>query len=213
MMNDVIIIDKIEIRKDDNGLYCLNDLHEASGGEKRHRPAYFLDTQQAKEMILEISDAGFPASVLTLKGGDNQGTYARKELIYAYAMWISAKFAVHVIQTYDKKVTEEHAQLEELQAKLKASIPKNPDCVSSVINGGPLETHEFFKAMEALGLITIKTEFKPVYRKYITDICWAYLQGYSKDGIIRVDPKMHNALMALVAKVAISNQVDWTEGE
>jgi hypothetical protein len=206
-MNDLIIIDKIEIRKDDNGLYCLNDLHEASGGEKRHRPAYFLATQQAKELINLLSIAEKPA----IESQQKTGTFAKKELVYAYAIWISTEFYLHVIQTYDRTVQQEHAQLEALQAKLKTAIPKDPDCVSSVIGGGPLETHEFFKAMEALGLITIKIEYRPVYKKFITDIGWACLQGYSKDGIIRVEPQMHNALIAMVAKLASNNQVDWTE--
>jgi hypothetical protein len=213
-MTDAIIIDKIEIRKDDNGLYCLNDLHEASGGEKRHRPAYFLATDQAKEMILEIYDADIPAScpVQTVQGkGKNQGTFVKKELVYAYAMWVSSKFAVHVIQTYDRIVREEHAQLEALQAKLKTAIPKDPDCVSSVIGGGPLDAHKFYKVMQDLELINIQTEYRPIYRKFITDKGWAYCQGYSKDGIIRIEPEMHNELMAMVAKFASTNQVDWTE--
>jgi hypothetical protein len=129
-------------------------------------------------------------------------------LVYAYAMWLCVEFHHEVIQTYDKKVTEEHAQLEALQAKLKTSIPKDPDCISSVIGGSPLEAHEFYKVMQELDLITIQTEYRPVYRKYITENGWAYCQGYSKDGIIRIDPEMHNALMALVAKFGEGNQVD-----
>jgi hypothetical protein len=210
-MNDVIIIDKTEIRKNDNDLYCLNDLHEASGGEKRHRPAYFLATDQAKEMILEIYDADIPASypVKTVQGkGKNQGTFVKKELVYAYAMWVSSKFAVHVIQTYDRIVQCEHAQLEELQSKLKTAIPKDPNCISSVIGGSPLEAHKFFKKMAELDLVRIETDYKPIYKKFITEKGWAYLQGYSKDGIVRVEPEMHNELMALVANFGVGNQVD-----
>lgn len=35
-MTDLIILDK-PIRQQ-NGLYCLNDLHKASGGENKNRP-------------------------------------------------------------------------------------------------------------------------------------------------------------------------------
>jgi hypothetical protein len=31
-----------QIRQDEQGRFCLNDLHQASGGESRHRPAYWL---------------------------------------------------------------------------------------------------------------------------------------------------------------------------
>jgi hypothetical protein len=192
------------IHIDKNGRYCLNDLHESSGGEKRHRPAYFLATQQAKELIGLLSKADFPA----IEAQQKTGTFAKKEIVYAYAIWISTEFYLHVIQTYDKKVTEEHAQLEALQAKLKTSIPKDPDCISSVIGGSPLEAHEFYKVMQELDLITIQTDYRPIYKKFITEKGWAYCQGYSKDGIIRIDPEMHNALMALVAKFGEGNQVD-----
>jgi hypothetical protein len=206
-MNDVIKIGGFEIRENDQGWYCLNDLHRASGGEKRHYPNYFMELEQTKSLIYEMEVTGIPVTQ-TIK---NVGTFVKKEIVYAFAMWISPRFYLEVIQTYDRIIQEEHAQLEELQAKLKTSIPKDPNCVSSVIGGSPLEAHKFFKKMEELELVRIEIDYKPVYKKFITDKGWDYCQGYSKDGIIRVEPEMHNALMALVAKTAISNQIDWTD--
>ena len=43
-----------QIRQDEAGRYCLNDLHRAAGGEKRHQPSYFLENQQTKALILEV---------------------------------------------------------------------------------------------------------------------------------------------------------------
>jgi hypothetical protein len=96
----VTVIAGTAIRKDDAGRYCLNDLHRAAGGEKRHRPAYWLENAQTKELIAEISIAGIPA----IESKQGLGTHVVKELVYAYAMWISAAFHLKVIRAYDAMV-------------------------------------------------------------------------------------------------------------
>ena len=60
------------VKQDRNGRYCLNDLHRASGGEKRHGPSYWLSNQQTRELIAEIQTTGIPA-VSTYEGA-NGGT-------------------------------------------------------------------------------------------------------------------------------------------
>jgi|GEM_PF-3199532 len=85
------------------GLYSLNDLHLAAGGEARHRPNYFLDNEQTQALIAELLEAGNPASkcIETVRGkGKAQGTYACKELVIAYAAWISAAFHLKVIGVF-----------------------------------------------------------------------------------------------------------------
>lgn len=77
---------------DTPGRYCLNDLHKASGGEKRHVPAEFLRLDSTKELIEEIKyGVSHIPPVLSLRGFHG-GTFVVKELVYAYAMWISPKF-------------------------------------------------------------------------------------------------------------------------
>ena len=103
----LISIADTDIRMDAKGRYCLNDLHKAAGGERKHGPTLWMDNQQTKDLISEIAqevgDTGIPVSVI--KGGLKQGTYVCKELVYAYAMWVSPAYSLKVIRTFDNHVT------------------------------------------------------------------------------------------------------------
>lgn len=103
---NLVTVSNVLIRQDQEGRYCLNDLHRAAGGEPKHKPSEWLRLQQAQEIIEELSKAGIPALVSN-HGGKNPGTYVCKELVYSYAMWISAPFQVKVIRAYDAMVTGE----------------------------------------------------------------------------------------------------------
>jgi hypothetical protein len=113
----------ITIQQDENGRFSLNDLHQAAGGEERHKPARFVRSTVFKDLA-EALRAEFPASeadgcskndqgpdmalgnpatepVQVIHGGPNRGTYVARELVYAYAMWISPAFNLRVIRTFD----------------------------------------------------------------------------------------------------------------
>lgn len=92
----------VSIRQDEHGRYCLNDLHKAAGGEKRHQPSDWLRVQQTQELIAEIDIPGIPGIV----SKQGLGTFAAKELVYAYAMWISSAFHLKVIRAYDAMVSQ-----------------------------------------------------------------------------------------------------------
>lgn len=102
-MSNLIIVDGINVRRDMAGRYCLNDLHRAAGGEERHKPSNFMRMESAQALCSEInrcSDMSI-ASVNTIRGGTEQGTYVAREVVYAYAMWISPLFNLKVIRTFD----------------------------------------------------------------------------------------------------------------
>jgi len=99
-----------------DGLYSLNDMHRASGSDKKHQPAFFMRNKETKELVEELQDEYSSSAnmqnkepVRAVRGiqKDNtpQGTYVCKELVYRYAMWISPKFALLVIRTFDAVVS------------------------------------------------------------------------------------------------------------
>jgi hypothetical protein len=81
------------IHQDEEGRFSLNDLCDkaiASGIAKDIRPNEWMALQNTKELA-EILITEKPGSnPLVAKPGRYGGTYAAKELIYDYAMWISA---------------------------------------------------------------------------------------------------------------------------
>ncbi|MFQ1023222.1 P22AR C-terminal domain-containing protein [Avibacterium paragallinarum] len=85
-----------------NNLYSLNDFHKASGGEEKNKPTRFMRLDQTKDLITEIKqEYGRPDLVFsTIHGGINSGTYVCKELVIAYAAWISAAFHLKVIRAF-----------------------------------------------------------------------------------------------------------------
>jgi hypothetical protein len=109
-----LVIANTQIRRDDAGRFCLNDVHEASGSDKRYQPANWLRLNQTQELILELkkgrkNDKQFLTSeelepVVSAPGGYG-GTYVVKELVYAYATWRSAAFFLIVIRAYDALIT------------------------------------------------------------------------------------------------------------
>lgn len=96
----------IHVRQDDAGRFCLNDLHRASGGESRHQPGFWLRNAQARALIDEIGNsADLQSSPIATIEGAAGGTFVARELVYAYAMWISPAFNLRVIRAYDAMAT------------------------------------------------------------------------------------------------------------
>lgn len=118
-MNQLLEIDSISVRKFSEFNYCINDIQSAAvnqPGEKRSARSMevyeFMRRPETKALIelLEKETTGNSRinPVITIQGR-NGGTYVCKELIYAYAMWISPLFHLKVIRAFDAMVMKNHA--------------------------------------------------------------------------------------------------------
>lgn len=94
-----LIVGNIAVRQHD-GLFNLNDLHKAAGEEPKQQPAFFLRNDQTKALIAEIAKGADLHLFLNTTKGRNGGTYACRELVIAYAAWISATFHLKVIRVF-----------------------------------------------------------------------------------------------------------------
>ncbi|WP_019518740.1 KilA-N domain-containing protein [Faucicola boevrei] len=82
-----------------NGFFSLTDLHKSSGGADKHKPSNFMRNDETKELIAELEKENTVA-YHTVQGKQG-GTYACRELVIRYGMWISAKFSLEVIRAFD----------------------------------------------------------------------------------------------------------------
>lgn len=112
-MNNKLTISNMPIKQDTAGRYSLNDLHKASGNKEKDKPANWLRSEKTIELIdeiliaqnREVKDPAQKQAPVMSKSGRYGGTYVCKELVYSYAMWISAAFSLKVIRAYDALVS------------------------------------------------------------------------------------------------------------
>ncbi|RKT98874.1 hypothetical protein C7H84_34255 [Burkholderia sp. Nafp2/4-1b] len=97
--NSAFALDQVTIHEID-GLYSLNDLHQASGGKSNHKPAFFLRNKQTTALIAEIQVTNSQLALKVTHGGECRGTFACRELVIAYAAWISPAFHLKVIRVF-----------------------------------------------------------------------------------------------------------------
>ncbi|MNF54221.1 KilA-N domain protein [compost metagenome] len=104
-----LMIAGIEIHQDQDGRFSLNDFHQAAGGEDRHSPWRWTRTDTYQGLVGVLTPEMEFAPTEVRRGGSAPGTYACKELVYSYAMWISPVFSLHVIRTFDSAAANDHA--------------------------------------------------------------------------------------------------------
>lgn len=126
----IIEVCGVSVRRDAEGRYSLNDLHAAAvkngNATASHAPAQFLRNESVKAFIFELdSDVQFCTSVVSKKGGHNQGTFAVELVAIRYAAWINPAFEVTVYRTFQAvhqqsaKFTREDARREILREKAR----------------------------------------------------------------------------------------------
>ena len=191
----------LTIEQSSNGLYSINDLHKASGGMKKHRPENwyrlqatinlisFLESQaqnQGNGKVIETvsgKDIGSQEKNQCIPIGDIQGTFVCRELVVAYATWISPQFFAHVIRTFldvvdgvyekvtasDKLIEQQTLQLDiftgEL-ASMRKRDPRGKNTLPVLTGTGAHQAKPLFDKLEADGYV-IKREYMPTRTQYV----------------------------------------------
>ena len=194
---NAIAISNVAIRQTENNLYNLNDLHKASGGEARHKPANWLQLQQTVELVDEVSKAGNPALkenqqvIQVVHGGSKRGTYACKELVYAYATWISAKFFLQVIRTFD--------------AVISGSLQAGKALPSGLTH----EQQEQVKALHRMLVGAVPRE----HQAKLAITLWSSIKSKFKVGYKDVPPEQFLEVLSLMSSVAVEKGVQYSEAD
>jgi hypothetical protein len=137
-MTTLTILDT-SIRADECGRFCLNDLHRAAGGNARHRPSLWMRHEQFRGLVAELERQSTEmhfAPVDRQRGGiGGSRTFVRRELVIAYAMWISPAFMLQVIRAFDgaqqramSDAAVQHQELAQLSLTLRDERAEASDC-------------------------------------------------------------------------------------
>lgn len=167
-MKDLIVCET-SITRDTNGLYCLNDLHRAAGKASRHQPGKWEEIQSTAGLITLLEGENATTGIPVIQSKQRLGTFACKELVYSYAMWISPEFHLHVIRAYDKMV-----------ASAPAPVVQDPTlrAVMTLL----LETDKIKQEQtrQALQIQTVETRLDQIATAvdYFTILGWASATNY-----------------------------------
>lgn len=162
-MNQLLEIDSISVRKFSEFNYCINDIQSAAvnqPGEKRSARSMevyeFMRRPETKALIelLEKETTGNSRinPVITIQGR-NGGTYVCKELIYAYAMWISPLFHLKVIRAFDAMVMKNQAtQKAGYSEKMQAAVILLESAARTLNLSSSSKLGAYHKLQQAAGL-------------------------------------------------------------
>lgn len=108
-MNTILITyNGVDVRKDEHGYVCLNDLWYASGKQGGKTPRFWRTLVHAKEIIKHYKDTvtveNPNGSVIYAVGGAGGGTYAIREIALAYAGYLDVTLQALVYQAFLQQV-------------------------------------------------------------------------------------------------------------
>lgn len=113
------VIAGVVVRSNNKGMFSLNDLHQAAGGNERHRPKFFLENERTARLVARLKEET-GSDPVAVSVGAKGGTFAHRDLIYSYAMWISEEFHLQVVRTFDAVLAGDHARADEEARKAVA---------------------------------------------------------------------------------------------
>lgn len=95
----------VTLNPNENGWYNLNTLRKAAGNQRRHEVNNWIGQANTLDLIEKISITGKPVYE-SRRGSERNGggTWACRDLIFAYAEWISAEFHKAVLETFSSAV-------------------------------------------------------------------------------------------------------------
>lgn len=105
-----LTIDGNDIPQDEDGLYSINDIFNASDSDlDKHSPKRWVRLQRTQKLISELESEHDLSTVKRLINSDKKaGTFVCTELVYSYAMHISPKFELKVIRGFHAAAAKEH---------------------------------------------------------------------------------------------------------
>lgn len=193
-----LAIADVKVKTDLEGRYSLNDLHKSAGGENRHRPSIWLENQQTQALIAELEKAGITA----FESKQRQGTFVVKELVYAYAMWLSPAFNLTVIRAFDAIA---NGQIEEAQristrqaARLEAPFLTDAIKHRREIQGKPIAHYHYSNEFDLVNRVALgksAKEFRAAHglgtddplRDHLTKLEIACVQGLQRANTTMID--------------------------
>lgn len=123
-MNALMVLDE-KVRLDDSGRYSLNDLHKAAiaaGVTKDIRPSEWLALSHTQEMVEILIQENPAIKPVESKAGRYGGTFVVRQMVYGYAMWISARFHLQVIAAFDALARGDIEEAKRLASRNQARL-------------------------------------------------------------------------------------------
>jgi len=160
-----LVINDIAVRKNDSGLYSINDLHKASGGNDNTRPTYFFGNQTTKRFIDALSKRRNSVNIIEKIVGRHGGTFVSKELVYKYAAWVNPEFDLAVFETFislteNKQPPATMKALNELTKKIEGDKAIASKCGQALAHYKKVKTENELEWIESISEAQLNLGFK-----------------------------------------------------